>query len=108
MIKLIYLFIQYINIQCTPQELVHILDTFLNISQIYQGVQYAQEYRFNSSLLNTIFDTLPTVFEISIRFKSMINTNALNTLDCNINLLQSDEDWPELRREKQVLLILFF
>ncbi|CAO3626818.1 unnamed protein product [Cunninghamella blakesleeana] len=86
---------------CTPQELVHVLDTFLNISQIYQGVQYAQEYRFNSPLLNIIFDTLPTVLEISIRYKSMINTNALNTLDCNINLLQSDEEWPELLREKQ-------
>ncbi|KAI9308314.1 DNA mismatch repair protein Msh3-like protein [Cunninghamella echinulata] len=84
-----------------PQELIHVLDTFLNISQIYQGMQYSEEYRFNSPLLNAIFDTLPTVFEISIRFKSMINTNALNTPDCYVNLLQSDEDWPELRREKQ-------
>ncbi|KAI8084735.1 putative DNA mismatch repair protein Msh3 [Halteromyces radiatus] len=86
----------------SPVELVNILDAFYKVAQAFEGFQHSQTHRFQSDMLNIIFDTLPTVHDVVLEFQSRLNPGALNTPKCNINLLRSDENhWPELQRGKQ-------
>lgn len=75
----------------------------MKVSKTFEWAQHSQDHRFESPLLDTIFDTLPTTLETVLEFKSKINPQAIGTPTCNIDLLHSDEtQWPELQREKQV------
>ncbi|KAI8344511.1 muts domain V-domain-containing protein [Chlamydoabsidia padenii] len=86
----------------SPTELLNVLDAFLNISKTFEWARHSQDHRFQSPLLNTIFDTLPTTLDAVLEFKSKINPHAIGTPQCDVDLLRSDENqWPELQREKQ-------
>lgn len=73
---------------------MQILNALLRIANSCQNVQ---GYKFRSSLLNRIFDQLPTIREDVLSFLTVIDPDA----ESKIDFLRSEEKWPEIPRHKQ-------
>ncbi|KAL1933574.1 hypothetical protein VTP01DRAFT_7664 [Rhizomucor pusillus] len=78
----------------SQSEVVQILNALLRIANSCQNVQ---GYKFRSSLLNRIFDQLPTIREDVLSFLTVIDPDA----ESKIDFLRSEEKWPEIPRHKQ-------
>ncbi|KAG0168324.1 Mismatch repair protein msh3 [Apophysomyces sp. BC1015] len=85
----------------SPAELIQVLDALLRVSTVFYGSQQVQ--RFNSDLLNNIFDILPTIRQDVMEFRNALNADALNLQDCKIHLFQCEERWPELPLQKKYI-----
>lgn len=73
---------------------MQILNALLRIANSCQNVQ---GYKFRSSLLNRIFDQLPTIREDVLSFLTVIDPDA----ESKIDFLRSEEKWPEIPQHKQ-------
>ncbi|KAI7903334.1 muts domain V-domain-containing protein [Cokeromyces recurvatus] len=78
----------------SPKELLQILEAFNKISSTFVPLY---ESRFESDLLNTLFDTLPIIHDDIVSFKSAIYTTTTKVTE----FFKSDEKWPEIQREKK-------
>ncbi|KAI8085363.1 muts domain V-domain-containing protein [Thamnidium elegans] len=80
--------------KATPKELVQVLDTLEKVSLSFRQ---EQEPRFESELLNDLFDTLPTIYSDVIAFKESIDCNCKGDL---LNFFKSETRWPEIPKQK--------
>lgn len=71
------------------------LDALIRVSTAFLK---AHEPRFDSDLLNRIFDTLPTIHDTVVEFREAIHPcfNGDNMVD----LFRSEERWPEIPKQK--------
>jgi DNA mismatch repair protein MSH3 len=76
--------------------LIQVLDALLQISNAFHK---AFEPRFESDLLNRLFDSLSTMRDQVIAFKEAINPNYSGK--DMVDFFASEEKWPEIPREKQ-------
>lgn len=72
------------------------LDALIKVSTAFQK---AHEPRFNSDLLNRLFDTLPTIHDDIVEFREAINPNFSG--DNKVDLFKSEERWPEIPKQKK-------
>ncbi|KAI8646165.1 muts domain V-domain-containing protein [Parasitella parasitica] len=80
----------------TPKELIQVLDALMKVSTAFQK---AHEPRFDSDLLNRLFDTLPTIHYDVVEFRDAINPNYSG--DNKVDLFRSEERWPEIPKQKK-------
>ncbi|CEP14305.1 hypothetical protein [Parasitella parasitica] len=85
--------------RATPKELIQLLDTLVKVSKTFQK---AHEPRFDSNLLNRLFDTLPTIHHDVVEYSDAINPdyNGENKAD----LFKSEERWPEIPKQKKNMM----
>ncbi|KAG2191032.1 hypothetical protein INT46_006368 [Mucor plumbeus] len=80
----------------TPKELIQVLDALSKVSTAFQK---AHEPRFDSGLLNQLFDVLPTIHDEVAEFRGAINPNFSG--DNKVDLFKSEERWPEIPKQKK-------
>ncbi|KAI9478101.1 MAG: muts domain V-domain-containing protein [Benjaminiella poitrasii] len=78
----------------SPSELVTILDAFKKIASAILSSQ--EPPRFDSDLLNRLFDTLPTIHDDILQFRSAIQHPTSKITD----YFRSQDRWPDIPREK--------
>lgn len=84
------------HLQSTPKELIQVLDALIKVSTAFQK---AHEPRFDSDLLNQLFDALPTMHDDVAEFREAINPNFSG--DNKIDLFKSEERWPDIPKQKK-------
>ncbi|KAI9266137.1 DNA mismatch repair protein msh3 [Helicostylum pulchrum] len=80
--------------KASPKEVVQVLETLEKVSLSFQQ---EQEPRFESELLNGLFDTLPRIYSDVIGFKESIHCNCKGDL---LSFFKSESRWPEIPKQK--------
>jgi DNA mismatch repair protein MSH3 len=74
--------------------LVHVLDALFKVSSAFHT---DEPTKFQSELLNQLFDTLPTVLEDVVAFKEAINPHNTDKID----FFKSEDQYPEIPKQKK-------
>ncbi|KAI9315240.1 muts domain V-domain-containing protein [Dichotomocladium elegans] len=87
----------------SPKELVVVLDALYKIADTFSSTQYTDHFRFESPILNEIFDALPTIKSHVIAFQEAINPTTIDMPDCKLHFFRSEERWPGISSQKEHL-----